>query len=157
MREVREPGCLAASQSGKISTAKSSTHRMKTSSTKSLVYNATEERRSLNQNKTKSFSTAADAGKRSRSKKLQAGTSKWSSFTSFRTACARVSSPGSGVGLIPRPLPRREAMAMQASKKASFTANSPSLITLSFDLSFFIDPITGDYSCLLYTSPSPRD
>ena len=151
-------------------------------------------------NQNKSISSETNGSKRSRRKNFafQARSSKWGSFIFFRPAWARVSSPGSGVGLIPRLLPRREAKAMQASKQASFIANSPSLTTLSFDLSFSIDPITGDYrnqnlqqiklylvtcfehcllgyrlsilsslnlslllsrppSCLLYTSPSPRD
>ena len=73
--------------------------------------------------------------------------SEWGSLKTFtRTAAASFSSPGSGVGLIPLLLPRREDGVSQASKaKASLKANSPSSKSLSFYLSFYIGSITGDY------------
>ena len=107
--------------------------------------------------------------------------SKWSSFIEISlTVTGGFSSPGSGPRLIPVVLPALETEQWLSNvKPVSLSANSPSQPS-SFNLSLPIAIITGDYrqihypatttlvsllgynsailySCLLYTSPSPRD
>ena len=85
--------------------------------------------------------------------KAKYSSSKWGSFTLYLPVTRGFSSLGPGPRLIPVVLPALETEQWLGNAiSASLRANSLSQIS-SFYLSFTIAIIT----CLLYTSPSPRD